>query len=326
MRSLLTLILGAALCAPVSGQTPDAAVSGRRAVVGNSSGGGGGGATIASTAALERASELARESGRQAPTVEQVLLALLDDDSVRNVLVGQSVDVVSVRAAVSQYVATQAPIEPTADDPFGRDPKMTHVLQRAMLKAVADNRHPLSTDLLAAIVVEGDSFAARTLAEHGLTVDEATNAAVEQYIATQKSYERQFAELRERVAAQSAEANQSQASQMSLGSAVGVSDGPVVAKSYTLRVGSRGPAPLRFKGAVSHDGALDLYVESTPFEVRFTARQIVALFEAVDRGSLNVELLTELNGVERVVKSFGGEAGAVFEDQYERNRLTGILR
>lgn len=327
LRTLPTLMLATALCTPALGQTPsDAAVSGPRAVVGTGSSGGGGSGRTAQEVVFERAMELAQRSGRASPTVEQLLLALLDEDTVRAMLLGRFVDVVSVRAAVSQYVDAQPPIEPTADDPLGRDPNLSRALQRAMLKSVADNRHPLPTDLVTAILVEGDSFAAQTLAQHGLTANEAANAAVEQYLAIQKEHERRLAEVRKQIAAQSAEAGQHQASQLVIESSVGFSDGPVVAKSYTLRVGSAGPEPLRFKGAVSHDGALDLYVESTPYEVRFTARQVVALFEAVDRGSLKVELLTDIDGVERVVSSFGGEAGAIFEDLYDRARhQTGVL-
>jgi hypothetical protein len=309
-------------CPPVFGQPPDANVTAQRAVVGNGSGSGGSSRTQLQDAVLERAFDLARQTGRASPTVEQLLLALLDDDSVRSVLVGKFIDAVSVRAVLTQYVAAQPRIEPTADDPLGRDPKTTHVLQRALLKSVADNRHPLPTDLLVAIVVEGDSFAAEALVAHGLTVDSATNAAVERYIAVQKEHEQRLADMRARIAAQSSPAN-SRLNQVSLGTSA---SGPVVAKSYTLRVSHRGPAPLRFKGALSYDGALDLYIESTPFEIRFAARQIVALFEAVDNGSLDVELITELDGVERVVSGFGGEAGAIFEDSYDRNRQSGILR
>jgi hypothetical protein len=296
-----------------------------RAVVGNSAGGGGGSGQAERDRSLERANAIAKESGRQAPTVEQLLLALLDDDGVRDALASQYVDVGSLRATVTQYVADQPRVEPTPTDPFGRDPKLAPVLQRAMMKAVADNRHPLATDLLTAILVEGDSFAAEALANYGLTVQEAENAAVEHYLAVQKEANARLADTQRRIAAVSKSSNEG----LQIEAAeVRTSSGPVDARDYTLRITSGGPTAIRFKAAVSHDGALELYVESTPFETRFSGRQVVALFEAVERGSLRAELLANVDGVTRIIGSTGGgEAGAIFDDLYQRgSQSSGLLR
>lgn len=43
---------------------------------------------------------------------------------------------------------------------------------------------------------------------------------------------------------------------------------------------------------MSHDGRLDLYIESTPFETEFIASRVAALFEAIDSdGWLKVQLI-----------------------------------
>ncbi len=74
-----------------------------------------------------------------------------------------------------------------------------------------------------------------------------------------------------------------------------------------------------FKAALSRNGILDLYVEETPFEIEFVASTVVGLFEAVEGGDrLKVQLITELEGEERVVSGFGGSAGAIFQDGHAR--------
>ena len=85
---------------------------------------------------------------------------------------------------------------------------------------------------------------------------------------------------------------------------------------------------MRFKAAVSHDGVLDLYVESTPFETKFSARQVVALYEGFDRGTLKAELFADVDGVvQKVGGGSGSEAGAIFEDLYQRvDQRSGRLR
>jgi hypothetical protein len=313
------------------GQAPsDGVARDQRAVVGSSSESGGGRGQTSTGLAFERALRIAKESGRQSPTVEQLLVALLDDADVRDALVTRYVDVNSLRASLTEYVERQPPIEPTAADPFGRDPKLTPVLRRSTFKGVAENRDPLATDLLTAILVEGDSFAAKTLADHGLTVQEAENAAVEHYLAAQKENDVRMAETQRRIAAE-AERSKSAPSaqpQFSIAESQSSSASPVEARSYTLRIDSGGSTEMRFKAAVSHDGVLDLYVESTPFETTFTAHQVVALYEAVDRGSLRAQLFANADGVRQsVAASAGGEAGAIFEDVYQRGaRSSGRLR
>ncbi len=89
------------------------------------------------------------------------------------------------------------------------------------------------------------------------------------------------------------------------------------ARRYTLRVISEdGVGATQFKAAVSHDGRLDLYIESTPFETEFLASRVVALFEAIDGdGRLRVQLITEVDGQNRPVAGVGGRAGAIFDDR-----------
>jgi hypothetical protein len=198
---------------------------------------------------------------------------------------------------------------------------MAPVLQRSLFKAIAEDRQPIATDLLTAILVEGDTFAAQTLADHGLTVEEAANASVERYLAMQKESDARLAEMQRRIAATAEQPNgasQAQIEAVQLRSRSSSGD-PVVAREYTLRIASAVTTPVRFKAAVSHDGVLDLYVDAAPFETKFTARQIVVLYEAVDRGELRVELWANVDGSQqRIFGDFDAEAGAIFEDVHQR--------
>jgi Clp amino terminal domain, pathogenicity island component len=293
------------------------------AVLGNSSRGGNQDPRNPGYAAsINRAMQLAKESGRKAPTVEQLLLALLDDDSVQEALASQHVDVDSVRGSLLQYLASQLAGDEPADS-GGADPRTINATRRAATKATVANRDPLPTDLVVAILAEGDSFAARTLADHGLTTQEAEDASLNHYLEIQKENDRRFGDMQRRIEeAERAPAHQGPIMERAAG--VSTSFEP---QDYVLRITARGPTPLRFKGAVSHDGALDLYVESTPFEVRFKARRVAALFQAIDRGWLEAELVTEIDGAARRVGGFSGTSGAIFQDVSGGNgQRSGTLR
>ena len=329
MKTLWTILFGILAAINVNAQTPD-----QTAILGNSSGGGSGGGDPATDLALQRAMDMAEQGGRASPTVEQLLLALLDDRSVQELLAGQSVDLGSLLASLRSYVqmVDASPVAAAQDAAALASPRafrpnraLQNVFRRALMKNMALNRKGESpTDLLVAILVEGDTFAARALAEHGLTVEEAESASLERYLAVAKEQDAKLADLRRKIAEEPAHPRDPGEPAQSIVASSGTGSAPKT-QMYSLRVTSRGAEQARFKGAVSYDGRLDLYIESTPFETAFPASRIAALFEAID-GSLNVELSTEIDGQRGKVSGFGGESGAIFEDALERGQRSGTLR
>lgn len=292
------------------------------AVLGNMAGGTSNTSSEAVDFAFERAMEMARDNGRETPTLEHVLLALLDDESVQEMFANRYVDTEVIRTSLQYHLETTS-AEPQTPDSPRVDPALQNVMRRAVTKNMVSNKREVeATDIVVAILVEGDSYAAQVLNEQGLTVDEAENDALNGYLARQEQQSRRLEEMRARIAEENTRQAQSGANasiESGVVSGAGTAGGP---RLYTLRVTTEdSEQETRFKAAVSHDGRLDLYIESTPFETEFLANRVAALFEAIDSdGRLNVQLITEIEGERRPISRFGGRAGAIFDD---RNSLAG---
>ena len=286
------------------------------AVLGSMAGGTSNTSAGAVDFAFERATEMARASGRETPTLEQVLLALLDEESVQTMFANQCVDTEAIRASLHYHLETTGVEPQTADNPRVA-PTLQNVMRRAVMKNMVSNKREVeAADIVVAILVEGDSHAARLLGQQGLTVDEAENEALNNYLARQEEQSRRLEEMRTRIAEENARQVQPDAHSSIEGvvSGTGTASGP---RLYTLRVTSEdSEREMRFKAAVSHDGRLDLHIESTPFETEFLASRVAALFEAIDSGGrLKVQLITEIEGQRRPISGFGGRAGAIFDDR-----------
>jgi hypothetical protein len=293
-----------------------------KAVLGNMAGGTSHTSSEAVDFAFQRATEMAQASGRETPTLEHMLLAVLDDESVLEMFANQYIDPEVIRTSLLYHLPSTDP-EPQASGRQQLDPALRDVMRRAVMKNMVTNRREVeAADIVVATLVEGDSYAARILSEQGLTVDEADNEALNSYLARQVEQSRRLEEMRERIAEENARQDQSGAVysiRSSVVSGSGTASGP---RLYTLRVISEdSEQETRFKAAVSHDGRLDLYIESTPFETEFLASQVAALFEAIENeGRLKVVLITEIEGQRRPITAFGGSAGAIFDD---RDNLAG---
>jgi ATP-dependent Clp protease ATP-binding subunit ClpA len=261
--------------------------------------------------------KLAREADNQAPTVEHLLLALLDDESVQAMFADQYVDAAVIRASLQYHLRTTS-AEAQPSDTAGVAPPLQAVMRRALLKSLVSNRREVDvTDVVVAILAEDDSYAAQLLAEQGLTVDEAERESLNRFLAEQERQARRVEEIRARIA----DENSRQVGTSAITSFESVDTAGVATAGgphrYTLRVTSEdGVTATQFKAAVSHDGRLDLYIEATPFETEFLANRVVALFEAIDSdGRLKVELITEVDGRSMPVSGVGGRAGAIFDDR-----------
>ena len=289
------------------------------AVLGNSSSG----SSSSSNAdfVFTRAMDLATGRGDAQLTVEHFLIALLDNKAAVELLDAHYLDREALRTVLEDRIDTVA-TRAGAGTP-SVDSSLRQVLQRATLKSiVTDQRGATGADYVLAILVQDDTFAAQALRDHGLTLEVAKDTVIEQQVARNEAARKRWEEIKERVDAQRRAENAESEHQPVLSQALqsGARDrGP---KHYRLRImGADGREGVRFKAAVSRNGRLELYVEETPFEVEFTATRIAALFEAVSgNAALKVELISEVGGEQRVVSSFGGEAGAIFKDPREPHR------
>ncbi len=265
--------------------------------------------------ALQRAMEMAKAGSNQTLTPEHVLVALLEDEAVLDLLANQNVEPDSVRTSLIRHLDETNEDQHEANG-SSVDPSMRTVMQHAVGRKMAFSRKDISpVDLLVAILIDGNSFAASVLNEHGLTLEEADNESLKRHLAEATEQGRNLDVLRERIAQESTGAGD-RAGSVSIRSQS--SSGPAIElRHYTLRVTSEQHGEeTEFKAAVSHDGRLDLYIESTPFETDFKAGRIAALFESIEAdGELKVELIAEIEGQRRKVSGFTGTSGAIFGDR-----------
>lgn len=290
--------------------------------------------------ALEHAQARARSTRSPVVTTEHALIELLEEDTARELLSVADVDLDALRADLQEALGSDSPGAPAASEPRASN-GLQDVLRRAVVAALASgSRGASGADVIVAILVEGESEASRLLSKHGLTTQAAENEKIEQYLRRSK----QQAEHLAIVAAQARLHRESTAgihskghhlttlgvpSKENTGTDSATRGDQSAHKSFLLRISSNDQDRSRipFKAALSRNGLLDLYVEHTPFEVEFVASTVVGLFEAVEAGDrLTVQLITEVEGEERVVSGFGGAAGAIFRDARDRlGQRAGIL-
>lgn len=278
--------------------------------------------------AFERALAAAKSKSAVAVTTEHVLLELLHEETVSELLTSASVDVDALRADLNEHLGTTS-----VKASGGSEPKPEEILQNAMRRAVmktftSNQKGASGADLVVALLVEGDSYAAQVLRKYGLTIDFAEDANLERYLTRGKEQSTLLKELQDKArnhrkatsgvtSATSSKpvvqtARKSRESQKPEGQS---EDGH---KSFILRVrGANGSGEnIPFKAALSRNGILDLYIEETPYDIEFVASTVVALFEAIEGGDrLEVQLITELEGEDRSVSGFSGSAGAIFRDR-----------
>lgn len=287
------------------------------AYVGHGSGGYSASVTPEVELAFERAMATARENGMGSVTTEHVLVALLDEDSVREVLITTGVDLDAVRVDLLKHLESNESKEPTDTQPMA-DPALQSAMRRAVMKTFVSNRKAASgADLLTAILVEDNTVGSRILSDHGLTVDSAENEALEHYLARSVEQSKKLEELQMQLEKQRSNANEGDSTFSIAKSKTQHSDSGGTHKVYKLRVtADTGDSNIAFKAAISRNGQLDLYVEETPFEIEFVASTIVALFETVEAGrSIKVELITDVEGQKLPGSGFTGSSGAIFRDR-----------
>ena len=288
--------------------------------LGNSSSGGGNASSAEVNLAIEQASKAAQLRGYAAPTLELILLALLDRISVQEILAAHDADTKSLRAALVSHIDANIPPAP-ANSLLDVETDLQRVLSRAAMKSYLNSRkHITEADILEAILVEQTSFAAKTLRDHGLTLKTVESQIVEKYLVEQQEEASRLNQLLKKMEEHKASAGKTQDSDSARiekysGQAKNKDAG---IKSYLLRVTSNKPA--NFKAAISCDGHLDLYIEETPFEAEFLAERLAALFDTIAGGvRLRVELITDIDGQPHVTAAFEGQCGAIFEDPSEFN-------
>jgi hypothetical protein len=90
----------------------------------------------------------------------------------------------------------------------------------------------------------------------------------------------------------------------------GHSDSPwKLPAKWRLEVRGKPRVKLAFKAAIARDGHLELIEATTPYDQEFTASRLIALFEAVDEGTLEVVAYSDASGAYLKQCSFAGDRG-----------------
>lgn len=139
---------------------------------------------------LHRALIIAKEQSHEYATFEHLLFALLEEDSVVNMLKSLDIDIAALRLDLFNYI-TQELTSLIGD--FTKEVKPTagfqRVVHRASVHCHATNQKKVTApNILAEFFFEQDSFAALCLKKHGIT-----RAAIIAYLADKKSHNPQDA-------------------------------------------------------------------------------------------------------------------------------------
>ncbi|GAA0869365.1 ATP-dependent Clp protease ATP-binding subunit ClpA [Brevundimonas basaltis] len=126
---------------------------------------------------LHRAVHYANERRHEYATLEHLLLALVDDPDAANVMTACTVDLPSLKTALTLYVDTDLAALATSD---GEDAKPTagfqRVIQRAVIHVQSSGREEVTgANVLVAIFSERESHAAYFLQEQDMTRYDAVN-------------------------------------------------------------------------------------------------------------------------------------------------------
>ena len=293
-----------------------------------------GGSSPSSTPEFERALEEALLSAKEAKdavfTIERLFRRLLEEPEVVAALSSADVDVDVLASELDSYLMGLR----KTDEGFATitDPKLRSMLQstRALWHIAGIRRVYSSMDALAAIVRQGDSFAADRLVAYGISVQQAAELADAYYAEAGRQAEMDLKAIQEKVAALAE--RQAQTLEFAVGSTPTAADGPTISVGkYRLTVVSRDPVnDVQFKGAVSANGSLKLLIETTPFEWTFLGSEIIALFESITSGEgISATLFAiQSDGSEKSVGGFGGESGVIMESARDLDNLrrSGYLR
>lgn len=280
--------------------------------------------------AIEEALVAAKEANDAVFTVERLFQRLLEEPEVVTALSEADVDIDVLASELDAYLTGLRKTD--AGFTTITDPKLRGVLQSThVLWHVAGVRRVLSSmDVLAAIVRQGDSFAADLLIAYGLSAQQAADLADAYHIETGRQRELELQETQEKLAALAN--TQAQTLKFSTGTTSTAVATPMISVAeYRLTVVSRDPVDdVQFKGAISADGSLNLLIETTPFETTFLGSEVIALFESASGdGGISVTLFAiQSDGTEKNVGGFGGQSGVILESARDLDNLrrSGYLR
>ena len=287
------------------------------------------GVTFTPSVELAFEQALAKAKNAAALTIEGLLLELLDEHTTFELLTSANVDVDALRADLNEHVrSTSVGVSVRGGVPKPED-ALQNAIRRAVMKAVTSNKKGASgADIVVAILVEGDSFAAKSLGKYGLNVDTAEDVNLDRYLARSKEQTKLLREFQEKARTQR-ETTSVVATALSDKLQVQIRSGSYQKltpesetegghATFVLHINSANGTEdiIPFKAAISRNGILDLYIEQTPYEIEFVADTVVGLFEAIEGGDrLEVQLVTEIEGENRKVSGFSGSAGAIFRDR-----------
>ncbi len=129
---------------------------------------------------LNRAFKEARQKRYEFLTIEHLLLALLDDQTAREILFACEVDLDELRQELEQHLELYVPILPEENDDDSKDIQQTLSFQRAMQRAVfhvqSSGREEVSgANVLVAIFSEKESHAVYFMNKQGVTRGQVVN-------------------------------------------------------------------------------------------------------------------------------------------------------
>ena len=255
---------------------------------------------------LEKAVAAAKARLHARVTADQLLIELLHDPTTRDALGDCGADLEVLEQELKAHLeANVSRSDGTAPLP---DETLTRILRRIALGWEPKGTDIGGIDIVMSMLIEFRSFAAQAMRSHGVSFEALQEVAFAGEDA-QAASDHPPLKPREPVP------------ESDTGWLRGRSD-PSVSEVRTwwfsgrdepkvsiVEVRSVGANAVSFEVAVSRDGRLGVFEETTPWHVEGPTETIVALFEVIGDGEISANLYTEASGSRRLVSSFTGKWG-----------------
>lgn len=256
---------------------------------------------------LQTAIAAAKAGSKARVTADQLLIELLHDPTTRDALADCGADLKVLEQELNAHLeANVGRGDGTAPLP---DDTLTRILRRIALGWEPKGTDIGGIDIVMSMLIEFRSFAAQAMRSHGVSFAALQAVAFAGEDAHAASDHPPPLKPRE------------PAPESDTGWLRGRSD-PSVSEVSTwwfsgrneprvsiVEVRSVGSDAVSFQVAVSRDGRLGVFEETTPWHVEGPAETIVALFEVIGDGEISANLYTEASDSRRLVSSFTGKWG-----------------
>ena len=258
---------------------------------------------------LQKAIAAAKAGSKERVTADQLLLELLHDPTTRDALRDCGADVEVLEQELNAHLETDVGrSDGTAPLP---DETLTRILRRIALGWEPKRSGIGGIDIVMSMLLELRLFAAQAMRSHGVSFEALQAVAFAGEDRHAASDHTPPLKPRETVPDSDSGWLRGRSDPSVFEVRSWWFSGGDEPRLSIVEVGSVGTNAVSFHVAVSRDGRLGVFEETTPWHFEGPAETLVALFEVIGEGeiSANLYMYTKPRGSRRLVSSFTGKSG-----------------